>query len=248
MIILPSYCPERAEEAPQSPRGPPCPAYSQLLPHVVYSTKHREPWITPDLAERLHPYLGGIIRAERGVLYDIGGVADHVHLYLRWRPDESISNLMRTVKARSSGWIHDTFPALGKFAWQEGYSRFSVSQSQEAAVKAYIAGQAEHHGKEDRRNCSASSARMESSSTSATCLIERPRVRTLPPPLRGGLQKPTSCPRVPRRRAAPRRRSTRGYIPSPRWGENSHEPIPKRRVVRASRPFVPGIRGVGIAS
>jgi putative transposase len=57
--------------------------YSQILLHVVYSTKHREPWITPDLAERLYPYIGGIVRAERGVLYDIGGVADHVYLYLR---------------------------------------------------------------------------------------------------------------------------------------------------------------------
>lgn len=123
--------------------------YTQILLHIVYSTKHREPWITPDLAERLYPYIGGIIRAERGVLYDIGGVADHVHLYLRWRPDESISNLMRTVKSRSSVWVHDTIPKLSRFAWQEGYSVFSVSKSQEDAVKRYIAGQAEYHEKED---------------------------------------------------------------------------------------------------
>jgi putative transposase len=97
----------------------------------------------------LYAHIGGIIRAERGVLYDIGGVADHVHLYLRWRPDESISNLMRTVKSRSSGWVHDTFPALGQFAWQEGYAVFSVSKSQEPIVKRYIAGQAEHHKRED---------------------------------------------------------------------------------------------------
>ena len=56
---------------------------------------------------------------------------------------------MRTVKARSSKWVHDTFPALAAFAWQEGYSVFSVSKSQEPAVKKYIAAQAEHHRKED---------------------------------------------------------------------------------------------------
>lgn len=122
--------------------------YSQILLHVVYSTKHREPWITPDVAERLYPYIGGIIRAERGTLYDIGGVTGHVHLYLRWRPDESISNL-RSVKARSSLWVHQTFPNLATFAWQEGYSAFSVSKSHEDAVKKYIAGQAEHHKRED---------------------------------------------------------------------------------------------------
>lgn len=126
--------------------------YSRILLHVVFSTKERRPWMTPDLAERLFAYMGGIVRAERGVLCDIGGVPDHVHLYRRWRPDESVSNLMRTVKARSSKWVHETFPRLAAFAWQEGYSVFSVSQSQEAAVKKYIAGQAEHHKKEDFRS------------------------------------------------------------------------------------------------
>ena len=123
--------------------------YSQILLHVVFSTQRRQPWIGPDIAPRLYSYIGGIARAEKGVLYDIGGVADHVHLYLRWRPDESVSDFLRTVKSRSSRWVHDTFPALGAFAWQEGYSAFSVSKSQEQAVKNYIAGQAEHHTKED---------------------------------------------------------------------------------------------------
>ncbi len=122
--------------------------YSQLLLHVVYSTKGRMPWINGDVSERLYPYIGGIIRAEKGVLYDIGGIDDHLHLYLRWRPDGAISDLMRTVKTRSSKWIHDTFPTLSEFAWQEGYSVFSVSKSQEPAVKKYIAGQAEHHKSE----------------------------------------------------------------------------------------------------
>ncbi|MCL4743043.1 MAG: IS200/IS605 family transposase [Phycisphaerales bacterium] len=126
--------------------------YSQILLHLVFSTKRREPWITQDVAERLYPYMGGIVRAEKGVLYDIGGIEDHIHLYLRWRPDATVSDLMRTVKARSSKWVHDAFPSLGAFAWQEGYSVFTVSKSQEGAVKAYIAGQREHHEREDFRS------------------------------------------------------------------------------------------------
>ena len=126
--------------------------YSQILLHIVFSTKGREPWIVPDLAGRLYPYMGGIVRAEKGALYAIGGTADHVHMYLRWRTDDAVSNLLRTVKARSSGWVHDTFPALGSFAWQEGYSVFSVSKSRENAVKTYIAGQAAHHRGEDFRS------------------------------------------------------------------------------------------------
>jgi putative transposase len=123
--------------------------YSQMLFHIVFSTRLRDPWITALIAGRLYAYMGGIIRAQRGVLYDIGGVDDHVHLYLRWRPDGNISDLMRVVKGESSEWIHKTYPDLRRFAWQEGYSVFSVSKSQEGAVKEYIARQAEHHKKED---------------------------------------------------------------------------------------------------
>ena len=71
--------------------------YSQLLLHVVFSTKGRIPWITADVAGRLYAYIGGIVRAEKGVLYEIGGVEDHLHMYFRWRPDASVSDLMRTV-------------------------------------------------------------------------------------------------------------------------------------------------------
>lgn len=74
--------------------------------YVVTSTKGRTPWITADVAERLHPYIGGIVRAERGVAYCIGGVEDHVHIYFRWRPDGSVSDLMHALKSRSSKWLH----------------------------------------------------------------------------------------------------------------------------------------------
>ena len=63
--------------------------------------------------------------------------------------DASVSDLMRILKSRSSKWVHETYPALANFSWQEGYSVFSVSKSQEDAVMNYIARQAEHHAKED---------------------------------------------------------------------------------------------------
>jgi len=66
-------------------------------------------------------------------------------MLVRWRTDETLATLMRTVKARSSAWVHDTLPSLRAFAWQEGYGASTVSQSRLCAVEDYIAGQAEHH-------------------------------------------------------------------------------------------------------
>ena len=123
--------------------------YSQILLHIVFSTKQRSTHITPRLQDRLYDYIGGIVRAEKGTLYAIGGMPDHVHLLLRWRTDRAIADLMRTVKARSSLWVHQTFRDSAAFAWQEGYAVFSVSKSAEAHVKRYIDDQREHHGKRD---------------------------------------------------------------------------------------------------
>lgn len=123
--------------------------HSRIFLHVVFQHQAAPAVDYARLDGPLYPYVGGIVRAEKGVRYDIGGIEDHVHLYLRWRPDGAVSDLMRTAKARSSLWVHQTFPKLGDFAWQEGYAVFSVSKSREGAVKSYIAGQREHHRKED---------------------------------------------------------------------------------------------------
>jgi putative transposase len=119
--------------------------FSNLLLHVVFSTKHRLPIITPQLRPRLYKFMGGIVRDQQGVMMEIGGVEDHVHLLVRWRPDESIAYLLRNVKARSSKWVNENRLIPTRFAWQEGYSVFSVSQSQKGKVAAYIGRQEEHH-------------------------------------------------------------------------------------------------------
>lgn len=123
--------------------------YSKILLHAVFSTKQRKAQIKPVLQPRLFEYMGGLVRAKKGVLLAIGGMPDHVHLLLRWRTDATVADLMRTVKARSSSWIHETFSGFDAFAWQEGYAVFSVSKSAEADMRRYIENQMEHHAGRD---------------------------------------------------------------------------------------------------
>ncbi len=123
--------------------------YSQILLHIVFSTKGRTALIKPAVRPRLYDYIGGIVRAEKGTLYAVGGTPDHVHLLLRWRTDGTVAELMRTVKARSSRWMHQTFADQAGFAWQEGYAVFAVSKSAESKVKEYIESQLEHHKTRD---------------------------------------------------------------------------------------------------
>ena len=82
-----------------------------------------------------------------GLPQGVGGVTDHVHLLVGLNKELAIAETLRTVKAGSSRWVHDTFAEQRSFAWQAGYGAFSVSYSHLGRVKAYIAGQAEHHRK-----------------------------------------------------------------------------------------------------
>src|SRR5437764_14629170 len=122
-------------------------SYTNLLYNIVFSTKDRRPLITLEYEPRLYDYIGGTIRSLGGICLELNGTQDHIHLLAKLRPDRAVSDLLRDLKANASGWMHDVFPALKDFSWQRGYGAFTVSQSNVAAVRHYIARQKEHHRK-----------------------------------------------------------------------------------------------------
>ena len=122
-------------------------SYTSLFYHIVFSTKERYPFLNLDVRARVHDYLGGAIRSEDGTSLIVNGVADHVHILARLRQDKAIADVLRDIKANSSGWVHDCLPNLSKFAWQGGYAAFTVSKSQLGFVQRYIANQEAHHQK-----------------------------------------------------------------------------------------------------
>lgn len=124
-------------------------AYTQNFYHTVFSTKQRVELIAPELESRLYPFIGGIVRDLRCTLLAINGMPDHVHLLVRYRADLSHSDMLQQIKGRSSKWVNETYPRIGRFAWQEGYGGFTVSRSVVPEVEAYIARQKEHHRRQD---------------------------------------------------------------------------------------------------
>ena len=119
--------------------------YTNLIFHVVFSTKYRKPLIDTKWQDAMYGYIGGIIRQEKGVLLKIGGIADHCHLLAKFSPNLAVSDMLRLIKANSSKWINERSDVHGKFQWQSGYAAFSVSESQSPSVEQYIANQLEHH-------------------------------------------------------------------------------------------------------
>ena len=118
---------------------------TNLLYHLVFSTKNREPIIVRGIRAELHNYMGGVIKGEGGVCLEIGGTDDHVHLLIKLKPTSSVSDVLKMVKGKSTKWINDQNMLSQTFAWQAGYGAFSVSVSEAVNVARYVRGQEKHH-------------------------------------------------------------------------------------------------------
>ncbi len=119
--------------------------FSQLLFHVIFSTKARTNRLFRDMRNDLYGYFHGIGKNLDVRVLKAGGVDDHVHLLINTKPVHAPMGIVRALKTNSSKWIHDTYPRLHDFQWQSGYGVFSVSQSSRSQVIAYIERQEEHH-------------------------------------------------------------------------------------------------------
>jgi len=126
--------------------------YINILIHTVFSTKNRESWLSSSLRERLYPYMCGIARENSLKVLCIGGTDNHIHILLSLDSTTSIAKAMQLIKGGSSKWVHETFPELRLFSWQEGYGAFSIGISNVDETKKYIENQEKHHSKESFRD------------------------------------------------------------------------------------------------
>jgi putative transposase len=118
---------------------------SNILIHLIWSTKDRHPWLTPGIREKTHAFLAGAVRQMDCEAYRVGGVADHVHLAARLSRTLSVADLVKEVKTASSKWLKEQDAAFAGFYWQQGYGAFSVGMSQKETLLHYIDTQEEHH-------------------------------------------------------------------------------------------------------
>lgn len=119
--------------------------YSSLFFHIVFSTKNRNEWIDVEIENRIWAYIGGIARKHNCTAIQVGRIEDHIHAIILSPTTYSPSQIAQFLKGESSKWIHEEFPKLNKFGWQDGYSVFSVSKSIVPKVVDYIKNQRERH-------------------------------------------------------------------------------------------------------
>lgn len=119
--------------------------YHQIYIQTVFAVKFRQGLILPEFRQELFGYIGQTIGNLGHKTLIVNGVADHVHCFFGMNPEQSLSNLMREVKANASGWVNKKKFLSHRFEWQKGFGAFSYAKSQVNAVFKYIQNQEEHH-------------------------------------------------------------------------------------------------------
>jgi len=122
--------------------------YHQVYIQAVFAVKYRKAIIDKSWRPKLLGVIGNLINETGCKTIIVNGVEDHIHCFLGLKPVVSISELMKTIKAKSSKYINDQHFTESRFEWQEGYGVFSYSQSHIDNVYKYIANQEEHHKKQ----------------------------------------------------------------------------------------------------
>ena len=120
-------------------------SFSCILIHTVFSTKHRDPCITENVAPDLYKYMATILKNLDCHAQLIGGTEDHVHILHSLSRTTAPATVIEELKSDSSKWIKKQGSSFTRFYWQTGYGSFSIGQSNVAALKRYISNQKEHH-------------------------------------------------------------------------------------------------------
>jgi REP element-mobilizing transposase RayT len=120
---------------------------SSVLVHLVFSTKHREPWLRDSIEPELHAYGTTVLKNAGCPAIAVNGAADHVHLLFHLSRVKTIAQVVEAIKTSTSRWIKTKGREYRMFGWQNGYGAFSVSRSNVERVVEYIQNQKTHHAR-----------------------------------------------------------------------------------------------------
>lgn len=120
-------------------------SYTTSYYHIVFRTYRSEQTIPVEHERDLYAYIYGIAKNLDCQTYRIGGMPDHIHLFVSLPAALSLAAFVQRVKTDSSKWLK-TNPHFPKFKrWGTGYAGFSYSFKEKDRIVGYIMKQKEHH-------------------------------------------------------------------------------------------------------
>ena len=125
--------------------------YHQMYVQAVFAVKYREAVIEKRWKPELLAVMGNLINETGCKNIIVNGVEDHVHCFFGLLPSCAVSDVMQSVKAKSSKWVNESGLLSHRFEWQKGFGAFTYSKSHIDRVFKYIQNQEAHHQKQNFR-------------------------------------------------------------------------------------------------
>jgi REP-associated tyrosine transposase len=120
-------------------------AFHSLHYHWICSTRQQLPLIKPAWRPGFLSAVGVAIQELEGRPIKVGGVDDHIHALFALKTTHCIADFVRDLKKAVATWAAAHIDR--DFAWQDGYSIFTVSVSMLETVGTYLDRQEQHHKK-----------------------------------------------------------------------------------------------------
>ena len=116
---------------------------SDLKVHLVFVPKYRKPVLTGEVAIRVRDLLRQIAMEHELEILSGKVARDHVHLFVSYRPNQQVSQIMQWLKGISSRVLLQDFPSLrkkfwGKHFWARGYLAVSSGTITDEMIREYI--------------------------------------------------------------------------------------------------------------
>ena len=122
-------------------------SYTTSYYHIVFRTYRSEQTICEEYERELYAYIYGIAKKLNCQTYRIGGMPDHIHIFVSLPSTMSLSAFVQRVKSETSKWlkVNPHFPHFR--GWTHEYAGFSYSLRDKDMILGYIMRQKEHHKK-----------------------------------------------------------------------------------------------------
>ena len=101
-----------------------------LSAHIIFSTKRRHPWLTPDIRERIWAYQSRILQNLGCSSITVGGIADHVHILCNLTKKFPTAKVLEILKKRLVEICKDTefkSSGLSLAGWLRSFQRKPVA-------------------------------------------------------------------------------------------------------------------------
>jgi putative transposase len=121
--------------------------YSKIYIQTVFAVKYRAAMIDRSWKNELCTVIGNLINETGCITHIVNGVEDHIHCFFVLKPSIAVSDVMKSVKSKSSKWINEHQLTKEHFEWQVGFSAFSYTAAHKDNVYHYVKNQEQHHQK-----------------------------------------------------------------------------------------------------